>query len=367
MKKINIAFAGWWTWWHVFPIKSLIEYIQNNKKQDFNIYWTWQTDSLEYDIANQLSNVKFLPIESGKLRRQITFKNIINNFKDWFKFLKWIRQSISHINKYNIDIIFCKWGFVSLPMVLASVVKNKKLLLHESDTVPGLSNRIANKFADIKYSGFEWVLKNSKCIWQILSTELLEFDSNDLDTIRQLIDNNNVEKNTNILLAGWSQWSRFILQNLLKLAKKQKKLFKKFNFFIILGLKNQKFRSSFEKFDNVAVFDFVDQSKIWALCSICDIWLTRSSATFMAEQKLFNLKLFMLPLPYTWGNHQYHNAIKYQKEYDDVLLEQNDDFLENFIEKLKKYKWYKKIKIQNIKDHINKNKKTIVNDIINSI
>ena len=54
-KKLNIAFAGGWSGWHVMPISSLIKYIYKSEKySDWidNIFWfgqKWQMEEKEFD------------------------------------------------------------------------------------------------------------------------------------------------------------------------------------------------------------------------------------------------------------------------------------------------------------------------------
>jgi UDP-N-acetylglucosamine:LPS N-acetylglucosamine transferase len=107
-----------------------------------------------------------------------------------------------------------------------------------------------------------------------------------------------------------------------------------------LGIKNLSFKDSFSKFSNVKVFDFLTQKEMWYLYSICDLWISRGSATLLAEQKLRNMKLIIIPLPWTWWNHQYYNWLFYEKEYNDILVEQNSSLFLNDI--LSNYYWYKK-------------------------
>ena len=59
-----------------------------------------------------------------------------------------ILQAGYFLQKYRITTVFCKGGYVALPVVIASKILRKKLIVHESDTRPGLVNRIAARWAD---------------------------------------------------------------------------------------------------------------------------------------------------------------------------------------------------------------------------
>ncbi|MBS8122041.1 glycosyltransferase [Candidatus Vampirococcus lugosii] len=209
---MNIAFAGGGTGGHVFPIKSIIDYIKKDNKitSEFeNIYWFGEKNSLEEKIANDISNVKFIKMISGKLRRDKSIISFAKNIIDLFKFGYGITKSIFLLKKYKIDVVFCKGGYVALPVVIASKILRKKVFVHESDTVAGLTNRIANKFSNKSYTGFPKSLKGGQHIGQILSENILNFNNLDkFDTSLTGELDSNFNKKTNILIVGGSQGSK---------------------------------------------------------------------------------------------------------------------------------------------------------------
>lgn len=60
-----------------------------------------------------------------------------------------------------------------MPLVLAAALLRKKIVLHESDTRPGLVNKIASKFAKHVFTGFDWVLPEAQTVGQILADDIL--------------------------------------------------------------------------------------------------------------------------------------------------------------------------------------------------
>lgn len=69
-------------------------------------------------------------------------------------------QAIFFMMRSRVDVIFCKGGYVALPVVIAGRVLRKKIFVHESDTRPGLVNRIASRFSTCNFVAFPQVLKN---------------------------------------------------------------------------------------------------------------------------------------------------------------------------------------------------------------
>ena len=66
---------------------------------------------------------------------------------------------------------------MALPLVVAARMLRKNIVVHESDTRPGLVNRLAAKMSNKVFTGFDHVLKHGETIGQILSDELI-FDGN---------------------------------------------------------------------------------------------------------------------------------------------------------------------------------------------
>ena len=232
MKKIKIALTWWWTWWHVFPLLSIYNHLKN---ENLDFVWIWENNSLEQKISSE-NKIEFLSIKSGKLRRYFDIKN----FFDPFKIIIWIFQSIYYIIKNDINIIFSKWGFVSVPTCIAGKILGKKIYIHESDTIMWLSNKIIARLATKVFFTFDnplidWkkYIKSS----QILNPKLIEKISN--------IQEKNEKQE--ILVMAWSQGSKVIFENLLEIIWDLSNS----NFTIILWEKNTNFRSSFEKFKNV--------------------------------------------------------------------------------------------------------------------
>jgi UDP-N-acetylglucosamine--N-acetylmuramyl-(pentapeptide) pyrophosphoryl-undecaprenol N-acetylglucosamine transferase len=68
--------------------------------------------------------------------------------------------------------VFCKGGYVALPVVLAARILRKRIIVHESDTHSGLVNKMAARFADRIFTGFDNVLPGSETVGQILSDDI---------------------------------------------------------------------------------------------------------------------------------------------------------------------------------------------------
>ena len=316
--------AWGWTWWHVFPIKSLIETIISDPKYSDKvkkIIRFWSKNSLEQETAEKFwKNVKFISISSWKWRRETPLKSRLKNIRDLFLFTAWFFQSVFYLRKIKACVVFCKWWYVALPVVFAEKFLRKPIYVHESDVRPWLVNRIWNKFSKQSFCGFDGVFPWAIVVWQILSDEIVPSKSSDSELLNSL-KSEEKEENPSILVMWWSQWSKKLYQILADLLEKHSNLREAFHYHIILGKLNEDLKQIFKDFSSVTTYDFLSQSDMWILYQHCDISLTRGWTTSLAEQKLFNLKSIIVPIPRT--HDQKLNAERYVKNFNDIMVEQS--------------------------------------------
>ena len=321
-KIVVMAWGG--TWWHVFPIKSLIETIISDpkySKQVKEIIWFWSKNTLEQETAQRFGNdVQFISILSWKRRRETPLKSHLKNFRDLFLFTAWFFQSVFYLWKSKADVVFCKWWYVALPVVFAAKVLRKPIYVHESDVKPWLVNRIWNKFSKQSFCGFDWVFPWAIVVGQILSDEIVPSkDSN--PKLSNLLSVEKKDKKPSILVMWGSQWSKKLYECLADLLQDNEILRDSFHYHIILGKLNEDLKQLFRKYPSVTTYDFLSQSDMWILYKHCDISLTRGWTTSLAEQKLFNLKSIIVPIPRT--HDQKLNAEWYVKNFNDIMVEQS--------------------------------------------
>ena len=376
---MRIGFAWWGTGGHVFPIQSLIKFINKHHVWEHQLFWFGEKTSLEHSVCQELSGsfksqdtyewfteknrsdslqsmpttvetqLAFLPIISWKRRREKEFVAILKNIWWLFRILVGVFQSLYHIIRHKIDVIFCKWWFVSLPVVFAAWILRKPILLHESDTKPWLSNRICSRFATTIFTGFEDVFPWKEIVvWQIL----------DDDLVAEITATNKADI-ADVLVIGGSQWSQSLYDALYDLLVANQAKFEHTRFHIVLWTENQSYIHRFEKFSFVKVYPFVSQKQMWDLLAKCDLSITRGGTTSLAEQELFNIKKIIVPIP--WTHDQLKNAQYYQKEHGDILVEQLDEqFQEKLQSEVLEYATYLKQPYTDPLESIQKAKEIIV-------
>ncbi|HMY80906.1 MAG TPA: glycosyltransferase [Candidatus Absconditabacterales bacterium] len=372
-----IALAGGSTGGHVVPLGSLArsiitqsiagtlvrfgEYNSLEERESNiinNIYSTYHNSNQKLDHA-----IHFVPIVSGKFRRHPTFKELCLNIIDLFKFIRGVALSVRKLKQYQVDHVFSKGGFVSLPVVIAAWIVRIPITVHESDTKPGLSTRIASWFATTVFTGFPNVLPRAKVVGQILSDELIP-DQNDLKHY-----NNNY---TTCIINCGSLGSHSVHKAIIEIIKSRiggdDNL--KRHRIILLGKLNQGFKSSYEELiqqgHSIDLHEYVDQQTMKKLYIQSDLSICRGGTTTLVEQQLFGIKQIIIPIPRT--HDQLTNAHHFVSAYGDILIKQTNTNRKQILDTtLKYYHDYHKqpLDIKTIYNTINQGKQHIIESLRN--
>ncbi|MCP3026832.1 undecaprenyldiphospho-muramoylpentapeptide beta-N-acetylglucosaminyltransferase [Halobacillus sp. A5] len=174
MNQKRILFTGGGTAGHVIVNLALIPEFQ---KQGYQIDYIGSYEGIERNLIESLNDVTYHGISTGKLRRYMSKEN----FKDPFKVLKGLYQSLRIINKRKPQVVFSKGGFVSVPVVAAAKLKKVPAIIHESDYTPGLANKLSFPFAEKVLATFPETMKylpetKGKYIGAVVREELFEGD-----------------------------------------------------------------------------------------------------------------------------------------------------------------------------------------------
>lgn len=336
---MNLWVVGWGSGWHITPIASFLKYVdmyRKDEQQIKSIVWFGEANSMEFQAAQQ-AGVLFQAIYSGKIRRYWTLESFFLNGRDFFLQIYGFFQSLYFLRKHHIDVLFCKGGYVAFGVSCAAYILRIPIIVHESDTAGGLVNRIVAKMAKKVFSGFDH--QGSETIGQLLSLDLFDYVRSSL---KEELDIRHDPTTTTLLVMGWSQGSQLLMESILTQLDNNWPVVK-YQIFLLWWSKNTAYKEKFDTFPNCKFYTFLSPKDLAYLYSLTDIAITRSSATSVAEQKLFGIRCVYIPLPFTWWNHQYWNAVEFCKQYPhDILLEQKDMKIVWFEETLSSFIGFKK-------------------------
>jgi len=334
MQNILISTGG--SGGHVVPATILYEHL----KEQFHV-----------SMSTDYRGIKFL--DKNKYNLEIfninpISKNIFLLPFQFFLIIYLIIKSIFFLRKKKINILISTGGYMSLPLCLASKILNIKLFLFEPNMVLGRSNKLFIKSC-VKIFCYSDKIKNfpNKYVNKIIVIPaLLRKKFYDVKKA------NDIEKNINLLIIGGSQGAKIfdtlIKSSIIELSKIYRlKIYQQTN---LVNIKNLQ---EFYKNNNIdyELFDFNED--ISSLMSRSNICITRAGASTLAELVFLNLPSVAIPLPTSKDNHQYENALFYNKIGCNWIFNQNEineknvtNKLVNIIDDKEKY-MVKKINMKN--------------------
>ena len=141
---------------HITPLLSLAREIKDQQPGCQIVYVGHKGDDFD-SLKARAANFDFLAfINAGKFRRYhseglaglFSLKTLGLNIRDFLRLPGSIIQSYRLIRRFKPDVMFSKGGFVAVPVGVAARLRRVPIITHDSDTVPGLANRIVGRWKE---------------------------------------------------------------------------------------------------------------------------------------------------------------------------------------------------------------------------
>lgn len=95
-----------------------------------------------------------------------------------FKFSRAVRQVRRYIREHNIQMVVGFGGYVSAPAYLAAKSEKVPLVIHEANALPGIANKIGNRFASAAGTAFRSVaMKHTEFVGMPIRQEIVDLAS----------------------------------------------------------------------------------------------------------------------------------------------------------------------------------------------
>lgn len=336
---------------HVYPLIAVANEIKKiSQESNAEIEVRALTDSLFWKKEFENAGVETKKILAGKFRRYLSPKILLDLLKMPFGFL----QSFWLLFLFMPDVILAKGGYVSFLPSIASKIYFIPLMIHESDSVPGLTNRILGKLAKKVFISFESAGKffSAKKTALVGNPVRLDLAAGNKNNAAQLFNLNSSKKT--ILVVGGSQGAqvinKLILDSLVRLAGQYQIIHQvgANNFESVQTEVNKIVEEGKEAYDesikvNYRVYPFLDFETLKQAYAMADIVVSRAGAANLCEISLLGKPAIVIPITKSANNHQVLNALEFSKFGAVVLEEANlePNILLNQIENLLREDTYK--------------------------
>ena len=299
---------------HIYPAIAIMNKIKEMEKSSEFLY-IGTTDRMEKDIIPKLG-IKFVGIEMSGLNR----KNIFSNISVLKKYNAAVKKAMKVISEFKPDVVVGAGGYITAPVLYAAHKLKVPVLIHEQNSIPGVSNKFISNFADkicVSLPNSLNLFPKNKVVYtgNPRSEEIMNVKKKSKKTLG--FDEN---KKLVVVVMG-SLGSTTMTQKIKELIPAFKD--KDYQVLIITGKKYYNDYKDINISDNVKIVPFMDD--LICLLKDSDLIVSRAGASTIAEITAIGLPAILVPSPYVTNNHQYKNA----KELEDkgaCIIVSEDDF-----------------------------------------
>ena len=326
----RFLFAGGGTGGHLYPAIAVADEIKRLKPES-EILFVGTKSKIEGRVIPQLG-YGFKSIWIKGFSRKFNLSNILFPIK----LVVSILQSIFISFKFKPRVAIGSGGYVAGPAIWGASVMGAKIILMESNSYPGVTTRLLEKYADEVHITFEDSKKylrhpeKIKLTGNPVRSELGK--TNKSDAIKYFgLDENKFT----ILILGGSLGAQSINDAVANCLEDLEK-----NNFQIIWQTGKNYYDNYKKFNftSVKILDFIDDMN--KAYSACDLLVARAGATTIAEISVLGIPSILIPSPHVAENHQYYNAKSLADNGAAVLIKDSElkDSLKNEILNLAKDK-----------------------------
>jgi UDP-N-acetylglucosamine--N-acetylmuramyl-(pentapeptide) pyrophosphoryl-undecaprenol N-acetylglucosamine transferase len=340
--SFRVVFAGGGSGGHIYPLIAVAEAMKKIWREadaatPLQLYYMGPRD--EYANMIESHGMSVRAILSGKLRRYFSIQNIF----DVPKFFIGLLQAFWKLYWLMPDTIFSKGGPGALPVVIAGWWYHVPVVIHESDSKPGLSNTHSARFAKKICVSFEEaatyfdprkiVVTGTPVRAELLENRTTQGEAKETLGFRS--------SHPLLFIVGGSQGSRainlFIVENLKPIMEMTQVLHQTgtANFAEVEKLSRASLISAGYA-NRYRALSYLDDQTMRLALTAADVVLSRAGSSIF-ELASFGKPMILIPHPATASNdHQSANARAFAADGGAIVIEETNLFGGIFLTELKR-------------------------------
>ena len=309
--KAVVAAGG--TGGHIYPAIAIINKIKEREPGSEILYFG-TTDRMEKDIIPKL-DIPFIGLEMSGLNR----KNLFANVSVMKKFFQAIKKAEVELKKFQPDVVIGVGGYITAPVLYAAHRLKYPVVIHEQNSIAGLSNQFIATFADKVFVSLPSTVKD-------FPKQKVVYTGNPRS--EEIVSTSKVSKTT----LGFDSKKKFVVVVMGSLGsttmtKKLKELIpgfskKNYQVLVITGKSYYDQYEDVEVPENVKLVPFLDN--LINVLKDSDLIISRAGASTIAEITAIGLPAILVPSPYVTHNHQYLNALELRDAGACVLVTEEE-------------------------------------------
>ncbi len=344
-RKNIIAMTGGGSGGHLTPLLAVAEQLQKIAP-DYKLEYIGQQGDKLGDIINQdpplFSGVntvragKFRRYHGEGLRQLLDIKTLVLNIRDLLYVIIGSVQAFLLLRRMQPSVLFCKGGFVGVPVAFAAWILGIPYVTHDSDAIPGLANKLISKGATLHAVAlpkdiYPYPSHKTITVGVPIAARFKHVTSLVNERAKQTLG---IPKTAPVLLViggglGAERINKAIMTGVVELLN-----IHSLRILHVVGRANE--QRSNDYYDNtllisdrsrVVVYGFTNQVAL--LGEAADVVVTRAGATNLAEFSTQAKACIIVPNPLLTGGHQIKNAHAYKQKQAAVIV--SEDHLDELV------------------------------------
>jgi len=298
---------------HICPALAIIDKIMEHEP-DSEVLYIGTLDRMEATMV-PAKGINYVGIEMKGLNRKNPFKNIsvINSYR------KAVKKAKKVIKDFKPDVVLGIGGYITAPVIIAAHSLGVKTFIHEQNAIPGLSNKILNRYADVVAVSLPDSLRyfnKKKAIYTGNPT------SEEVLMAKPVLKSKyGLSKNKKLVLIVMGSLGSMIVN------KKMRDILPSFEGkeYEVLFVTGNSYYEEYKKLklpNNVKLVSYLDDMR--NVERVVDVMVSRAGASTIAEITALGIPTVFIPSPYVTHNHQYKNALVLKNIGASSIIEEKD-------------------------------------------
>ncbi|MDH6364445.1 UDP-N-acetylglucosamine--N-acetylmuramyl-(pentapeptide) pyrophosphoryl-undecaprenol N-acetylglucosamine transferase [Enterococcus sp. PF1-24] len=300
---MKILVTGGGTGGHIYPALAFVKYMQAQDSQNEFLY-IGAKRGLETKIVPE-AKIPFESLEIQGFKRKLS----LDNLKTVQLFFKSIKQAKRILREFKPDVVIGTGGYVSGAVVYAAAKMKIPTIVHEQNSVPGITNKFLSRYVSkvaICFADAAEFFPKEKVVLvgNPRGQEVVNAQPSDILT------NYNLQAGVpTVLIFGGSQGALKINQAVIEALPElsQRK-------YQVLYASGERYFETLQKaladlpgdFNNISIQPYINQ--MTEVMANIDLLVGRAGATSIAEFTALGLPAVLIPSPYVTNDHQTKNA-----------------------------------------------------------
>ena len=299
---MRILVTGGGTGGHIYPALAFIRYVQKIQP-DSEFLYVGTHRGLENKIVPE-TGISFKTIKIQGFKRKLSLDNI----KTVQLFVESIKRSKEILREFKPDVVIGTGGYVSGSVVYAAARMKIPTIVHEQNSVPGITNKFLSRFANrvgISFPDAAQYFPENKTVLVGNPRAQEVVTSGKSEVLEQY---GLLPDIPTVLIFGGSQGALKINQAVIQALPK----FSQKEYQVLYASGDRYYNEIAEKFDiekinhNLSLQPYI--KNMTDVMANVDLLIGRAGATSIAELTALGLPAILIPSPYVTNDHQTKNA-----------------------------------------------------------